>query len=577
VATQDIKYRVSATDNASSVFRGVGGAITAASAAAAAMGAAMAAALKAAADQQTIMNRLRFSVERAGVGYEGVREQIDAVLDSQQRLTRFGDTETAQALQQLVDLTGDLQGSLKGVTLAQDIAEASGKGLETSIQVVARAMLGQTEGLTRILPQLKDYEKELKAASGSAERAQIIMGVLNETYKGQAQTIAPFAQATARLANEMSDLQEAVGDLLSEALKPERSLFTLADSMRFLRDEIVDLTPKMPGFVDELRGLAVQLIKIAAVAPGFGKIAPFLEVALQTEAEFAQQQAARIGAGEVEVTAPGGRPLKTRTMRPGGRRGAGGDGGGAGGGGDPLAGIGLPSATPPGEGGILEAILFEPPVQQISFIQEMTNAMIGYREVAIETGAALEGLLLPAFEDVGNFAQGQLTEAFVQLTTSNKLLGDSAMKSASQFAGAVLKKLQSTLAGIATESAINALKETAFGFATLFTNPAESAAHFQAAGLFAATAAAAGGGAAAIGAIRPAAAGEGARAGAAAGTGGGAFPGIGPRDRDEDRERTIVINVNTSGAEDDALAPALMRALFRAVEVGHELPAPRGV
>jgi mevalonate pyrophosphate decarboxylase len=47
------------------------------------------------------------------------------------------------------------------------------------------------------------------------------------------------------------------------------------------------------------------------------------------------------------------------------------------------------------------------------------------------------------------------------------------------------KILAQALASIAAEAAVNAIKELALGFATLFFNPAESAAHFTAAGLWA--------------------------------------------------------------------------------------------
>lgn len=51
---------------------------------------------------------------------------------------------------------------------------------------------------------------------------------------------------------------------------------------------------------------------------------------------------------------------------------------------------------------------------------------------------------------------------------------------------AVMRKiLAQALANIAAEAAVNAIKELALGFATLFFNPAESAAHFTAAGLWA--------------------------------------------------------------------------------------------
>jgi hypothetical protein len=82
---------------------------------------------------------------------------------------------------------------------------------------------------------------------------------------------------------------------------------------------------------------------------------------------------------------------------------------------------------------------------------------------------------------------------------------------------AVQKKLSESLAALAEESAVQALFETAKGFAALFTTPQEATAHFTAAGIFAATAAVAGLGAVALApATAPTATAAGAAPGAAA-------------------------------------------------------------
>lgn len=72
----------------------------------------------------------------------------------------------------------------------------------------------------------------------------------------------------------------------------------------------------------------------------------------------------------------------------------------------------------------------------------------------------------------------QVADAIGQTVANWVLLGETGP--------AVMRKiLAQALASIAAEAAVNAVKELALGFAMLFLNPAESAAHFTAAGLWA--------------------------------------------------------------------------------------------
>lgn len=87
-------------------------------------------------------------------------------------------------------------------------------------------------------------------------------------------------------------------------------------------------------------------------------------------------------------------------------------------------------------------------------------------QIAQQIGGAMAG----AFDQFAN-ALGQTVSNWV-------LLGETGP--------AVMRKiLAQALASLAAEAAVNAIKELALGFATLFFNPAESASHFVAAGLWA--------------------------------------------------------------------------------------------
>lgn len=93
-----------------------------------------------------------------------------------------------------------------------------------------------------------------------------------------------------------------------------------------------------------------------------------------------------------------------------------------------------------------------------------------FSEMSGQIAAQIGGTLAGAFEQ---FAQG-----LGQTVANWVLLGETGP--------AVMRKLLAqSLAALAAEATVQAIKELALGFATLFFNPAESAAHFTAAGLWA--------------------------------------------------------------------------------------------
>lgn len=93
-----------------------------------------------------------------------------------------------------------------------------------------------------------------------------------------------------------------------------------------------------------------------------------------------------------------------------------------------------------------------------------------------EFASVLENQIVPLGETLKNTFL-QVADAIGQTVSNWVLLG--------QTGPAVMRKILATaLASIAAEATVNAIKELALGFATLFFNPAESAAHFTAAALW---------------------------------------------------------------------------------------------
>jgi len=93
-----------------------------------------------------------------------------------------------------------------------------------------------------------------------------------------------------------------------------------------------------------------------------------------------------------------------------------------------------------------------------------------------EFARVLEDTIVPLGEILTHTFQ-QFADAIGQTVSNWVLLGETGP--------AVMRKiLAQALASIAAEAAVNAIKELALGFATLFFNPAESAAHFTSAALW---------------------------------------------------------------------------------------------
>lgn len=112
--------------------------------------------------------------------------------------------------------------------------------------------------------------------------------------------------------------------------------------------------------------------------------------------------------------------------------------------------------------------------------ESITNLAGKFAEL-IGLGEEFSAISAQIAEQIGNTLAGafnQFANALAQTVANWVLLGETGP--------AVMRKiLAQALASIAAEAAVNAIKELALGFATLFFNPAESAAHFTAAGLWA--------------------------------------------------------------------------------------------
>lgn len=181
--------------------------------------------------------------------------------------------------------------------------------------------------------------------------------------------------------------------------------------------------------------------------------------------------------------------------------------------------------------------------------------------------APLIGEVLANLGQVGWNALNQLAQGLGQVIQNWVLTGGSIGKAMKQMVASVL-------AGVAAQAAVLAIFELAKGFAALFWNPAEAAAHFQAAALFSIVAVGAGaGGRAAAGSFQQQTANGGAGGGSQQTSRGDkfteAFSGFGQRmDRMNERLNTVL------GGVEEQLHNFATK--FSAVTPGHVVMAGAG-
>lgn len=185
-------------------------------------------------EQEKIFRTLQTSIELTGKSYAKAKGSIDSTLASLQAMTAYGDETTAQALTTLVQLTGNLDESLKALPLTVDMASSGLFDLNTSARYVAMVMEGNVEILGRYIPSLKAANNEIIANGTAAQKAAEGMRILNEKFGGTAEknldsTISQYEQMT----NYLGDIGQSIGDtvlpMLNELFKSFHSFLGLTE------------------------------------------------------------------------------------------------------------------------------------------------------------------------------------------------------------------------------------------------------------------------------------------------------------------------------------------------------------
>ena len=230
--------------------------------------------VSAAQKEQIGIQKLDGALRNAGTSYAAMKGEIEALAESQQRLTNFGDNNTRDMLTRMIQLSGDAAASIKNLALAQDIASS----LTKEGGDVQRKAKSVAEGLGRALngdvEVLSSWGVKLQAGATQLE----VYTALIKKFGGGAQDAAdPLIQ----LRNRLGDLSEKIGNellpyytaLLNKMEQVTRTVIGLADKYPKLTKVIVLGTAALGGFLMVLgtATLGIMALSMAVRQLGIAK------------------------------------------------------------------------------------------------------------------------------------------------------------------------------------------------------------------------------------------------------------------------------------------------------------------
>lgn len=286
---ENLEFIVKANDEASKVLKDMDGQLESLTktarnvglgmmAAGGAMTAGLAMSVKAAAEEEKGIVRLSQAMNNVGLSYDNSRGSLEAWIDAQQQSTAIADSAQRDALAQLITMTGDLTRSQDLLTLAMDISAGTGRDMASVTSTLGYALAGNWGMVQRMLPALADIQTE--------EEKWMF---LRTAFMGQAKEYGKTVGGQIELLkNNIGDLQENIGAVVSEAIAP------LVDWLNNLVQGLKDTNPELlkiitmvgvgtAGTLTLTGGFLVLISMIPKVVAGFQAIQTAL-IALQAAA-----------------------------------------------------------------------------------------------------------------------------------------------------------------------------------------------------------------------------------------------------------------------------------------------------
>ena len=206
-------------------------------------------------EAEVAYNKLRIQVEALGLSYEAQKEHIEGAINAAAKYAIVQDEDVAAVLQQLILHSGNYAGSLENLNLVYDLAYLKGIDAAEAATLVGKAMGGNTEGLGRLFPELKNVNDLLGENATRSEKAAYNLQFLNEKVAGSnAQMIeTEVAVKRANAAYEM--FHQVVGGLVNAVV------VDLFGKLRDTVDALSDLKTSIVDVYDAINGDTVATTK----------------------------------------------------------------------------------------------------------------------------------------------------------------------------------------------------------------------------------------------------------------------------------------------------------------------------
>lgn len=200
--------------------------------------------VRAFAEQEAAEAKLRAALQASGQEVESNMAKLKRMASEIQRVTVVGDEMSLSMAQQGISMGLQAEQMDEATRGAIGLSKAFNLDLKMAMRASSAAMLGQTEMLTRYIPELKNIEDP-------AERVALVHAKMAEGFTLAEAEAATTGGQLMQLKNAFGDLQEQIGGIIAEYLTP---------LVGKLRDLVTNLQEADPAMVK----LAVQVAAVAA-------------------------------------------------------------------------------------------------------------------------------------------------------------------------------------------------------------------------------------------------------------------------------------------------------------------------
>lgn len=238
-----------------------GGAIGAAVGGVALLGKSLYDSVGAAKEAEQAQSRLEDALRSANVNYATHGTAIQGAIDKTSKLAAVDDEDLSDAFAKLVRSSGDVKGSLEGMTLATDIAAARNISLEAATKLVEKAMGGNENAFKKVGLEVEkgttatqalqlaqeQFAGAAEAHGNTAAGAQEKLGVAFENLQEKVgQKLLPV------LANLSTKLVELIAWIEENWPKFQKAMEPVMEAVRVIINNVID---RIKAIVSTIQGV----------------------------------------------------------------------------------------------------------------------------------------------------------------------------------------------------------------------------------------------------------------------------------------------------------------------------------